>query len=192
MNGHQEVIAEAKRRFQRYFDCGDKGAIPPSLRSAIFGITIHSAGAQSEDEYRAVLEEWKTTTSVDGKDIALRALGRTQNPKLLAEYLKFISEEVSVGDIHTGAAALAANPKARYALWKFFQDNFDHFYDRLAGNMVIFGKLAWVLIIYRLGFAPTISYLLPRCHDLLNTASQQIHPEFRAFADSEYRSICPT
>ena len=155
MNGHSEVVAEARRRFQRYFHRGDKEAVPPSLRSAIFGISIYSAIGKSEDEYRAVLGEWKTTTSVDGKEIALGALGRTQNPRLINEYLNFILKEVSVGDIHVGASALSANPKARYALWKYFQDNFDLFYKTLAGNMVIFGKLAWVLK------DPMISRIIP-------------------------------
>lgn len=140
MNGHQAVITEAEARFQRYFGSGDTEAIPPNLRSAILGITIRNAGEQSESEYRAVLEEWRTTTSVDGKEIALRALGRTRDPKLLAEYLEFISSEVSIQDIHTGVMALSANPKARYLLWNFFRDKFDYLHERLAGNMVVFDR----------------------------------------------------
>lgn len=92
----------------------------------------------------AVKEEWKTTTSVDGKEIALRALGRTQNPKLLADYLKFLTSEVAAQDIHTGASALSANPKARHTLWRYLQKNFDPIFNKLANSMVIFGKYSTV------------------------------------------------
>jgi aminopeptidase N len=81
---------------------------------------------------------------VDGKEIALRALGRLQTPELLSDYLDFISSKVAVQDIHTGAIALSANPKTRSGLWRFFQDNFDLIFKRLAGNMVVFDRFVRV------------------------------------------------
>lgn len=85
-------------------------------------------------------EEWRTTSSVDGKEIALRALGRLQSPELLADYLAFLTSEVPVQDIHTGGSALSANSTTRLALWQYFQKNFDPLYKRLAGNMVVFDR----------------------------------------------------
>lgn len=53
-------------------------------------------------EYNAVKNEWETTSTVDGKEIALRALGRLQTPELLSDFLGFISTKVAIQDIHTG------------------------------------------------------------------------------------------
>jgi len=140
-NGHKEVITEAQHRFEQFVSGKNKEAIHPSLRSAVFGIAIRYGGAK---EYNAVKKEWETTSTVDGKEIALRALGRIQTPELLSDFLNFMSTKVAIQDIHTGAMALSANPKARTGLWLFFQENFELLFKRLAGNMVVFDRFVRV------------------------------------------------
>jgi hypothetical protein len=81
-----------------------------------------------------------TTTSVDGKEIILRALARLQTPVLLSDYLTFLFTDVATQDIHTGAMGLAANPMARRDLWLYIQNNFDAIRARLGKNMVVLDR----------------------------------------------------
>ena len=128
------TITEAKRRFDLYITGKDTSAIDPSLRSAIYGIAIRYGGAS---EYEALKKEWYSTTSVDGKEINLRAMGRIQTPDLLADYLALMSTDVPAQDVHTPGMALSVNAKTRAGLWKFIKDNFEDIRARLSGNMII-------------------------------------------------------
>lgn len=99
------IVDEAKKRFQAYI-AGDKSAIHPNLRSAVFRMAIKFGGRA---EYDAVKNEWKTTSSIDGKEIALRALGQIQDTEtLLPDFLAFLFTDVATQDMHTGAAALVS------------------------------------------------------------------------------------
>lgn len=135
-NGHEAVIAEAKKRFAA-FSKGDNSAIHPNLRTAIFQIAIREGG---EAEYEVIKRDWKNTTSIDGKEISLRALGRVQTPELISAYIEFLFSEVSTQDTHTGAMALAANHKARGALWSYIKNNFESLRKLLGGNMVVLDR----------------------------------------------------
>jgi len=131
------TIAEAKRRFQK-FTSGDRDAIHPSLRSAIFR-TVISEG--DETEYEAVKQEYSQTTSIDGKEICLQSLGRVQNPALAKDFLSFLfSDKVAVQDVHSGAASLAANPKARGVLWEYIKENWDTVHKKLSGNSIVLDR----------------------------------------------------
>lgn len=134
---HPRTIAEAKNRFQLYTSGKDKAAIHPNLRSAIFGIAIRLG---DNAEYQALKKEWHTTPSVDGKEIALRAMGRLQNIDLLPDYLDFLFTEVATQDKHTAGMALAANPRTRAAFWEYIRDNFQTIYDTLSKNMVVLDR----------------------------------------------------
>jgi aminopeptidase N len=132
INGHAGVIAEAKRQFDLYTT--GKGQIDPNLRSAIFGIAIREGG---KAEYEALKKEWHTTTGVDGREVALRALGRIRDPELLPDLLIFLFNDVATQDMHTGAVVLAANSTTRRGLWEYIQENFDPIKDKLGKNMVV-------------------------------------------------------
>lgn len=99
------IIDEAKKRFQKYIS-GDTSAIHPNLRSAVFRIAVKFGG---RSEYDAVRNEWKTSTSIDGKEITLRALGQIQDTEtLLPDFLKFLFTNVATQDTHYGASALVS------------------------------------------------------------------------------------
>lgn len=91
-------------------------------------------------EYEALKKEWQTTLSVDGREIALRAMGRFQNTNLLPDYFNFLFTTVATQDVHTGAMALASNPKTRGLLWKYIQENFDSIHERLSKNSVVLDR----------------------------------------------------
>jgi aminopeptidase N len=136
LNGDADIVAEAHRQFDAYV-AGDKSAIHASLRSAVFQIAIQTGGAT---EYHALKEDWATTTSIDGKELALRALGRIQDPALLPDFLKFLFTDVASQDMHTGAAALAANSKTRLGLWEYIKKNWEAVRGRLSKNMVVLDR----------------------------------------------------
>ena len=58
----------------------------------------------------------------------------------MADFLKFLFTDVATQDVHTGAMALAANPKTRAGLWSYIKDNFDLLRERLGANMVVFDR----------------------------------------------------
>jgi aminopeptidase N len=133
----RRVISEAKRRFDLYTSGTDRTAVHQNLRTVIFSIAIREGG---KSEYAALKKEWQTTSSVDGKEISLRALGRIQDLDLLQDYLSFLFNDVATQDMHTGASALSANAKTRSGLWKYIQDNFDPIKDKLGKNMVVLDR----------------------------------------------------
>jgi aminopeptidase N len=134
--GHKSVVEEALRRFDLYISGEDKTAIHPSLRKGVFSISIKERG---EPAFKAIQNEYLTTTSIDGKEICLQALGRIQTPELAQEFLSFIfSDKVAMQDKHSGIVALASNAKVRPEVWTFIRKNWDsHVHPTLSGNMVV-------------------------------------------------------
>lgn len=127
------VIEEAKRRFKAYVS-GDKSAISPSLRLAVFRTVIGEGGAAEVD---AVLNEYRINPTADAKEICLSSLGRVHKPELVQRVLDLIlSDEVKLQDKHSPAIALANNAKARGALWQWIKKNWEQLYSMLGGNMV--------------------------------------------------------
>ncbi|TGZ76481.1 hypothetical protein EX30DRAFT_344874 [Ascodesmis nigricans] len=135
--GHDQIIAESLRRFKSYV-AGDKDAIHPSLRLAVFKIAIAEGG---KEEYDAVVNEYLTSKSVDAREICLVALGRAKKPEIVKEVLKFmLSENVKVQDKHSPAISLSNNGHARYVLWKFIEENWEEVHRQMSGNMVVLDR----------------------------------------------------
>ncbi|KAF4556752.1 ERAP1-like C-terminal domain-containing protein [Elsinoe fawcettii] len=132
--GHEATVAEANKRFDAYFS-GDKNAIHPSLRLAVFKIAIKTSGKEA---YLKVRKEFESTTSVDGKEITLAAMGRVPTADLARDYLDWsFSGAVATQDLHTPARALALNSAVRNEVWAFIKKNWQTIFDKLSGNMVV-------------------------------------------------------
>ena len=135
--GKARTIQEAQRQFQAYIS-GDRKAIHPSLRLAVFQINITEGGKAA---YDAVKQEYLNDSSVDGKEICLQSLGRVQTPDLVKEFLEFqFSDKVATQDVHSGSIALAANAKARDTLWGWIKENWEKVHGKLSGNMVVLDR----------------------------------------------------
>jgi aminopeptidase N len=130
------VIDEAIRQFNAFSSGKNTSAIHPSLRSPVFRIAVTEGGKEA---YEAVKQFYSTTTSVDGREIALQSLGRTQSSDLAKDYLDFLfSDAVAVQDMHSGAISLAQNASTRLELWNYIKQNWDSkVYKDLSGNMVV-------------------------------------------------------
>ncbi|KAG4436463.1 hypothetical protein IFR05_008048 [Cadophora sp. M221] len=137
LNGHEKVIAEAKRRFDLYVSGKDKSAIHPNLRAAVYALAVRYGG---RSEFDFLKSEWHSSTSLDGRETILRELGHIQDPALLPDYLSLLFNDVATQDMHTGAIALAANPRTRTGQWKYFQENFESIKDRLSKNMILLDR----------------------------------------------------
>ena len=126
------TVAEAQHRFKAY-QSGDRKAIDPSLRRAVFSIVVREGG---EPAYKAVQKEYLTTSSIDGKVTCLIALGNVQTADLVNNFLDFqFSDQVAIQDVHTGSMSLAANSKARNELWKYIKENWTTVYKKLSANI---------------------------------------------------------
>lgn len=135
---HQPTIDEALRRFKLYTSGEDRSAIHPNLRLAVFRIAVARGG---QEEFDAVLKEYESTTSVDGVEICLSALGRARKPELIQRVLELIiSDKIKTQDKHTPAIALSKNSRARYALWEFIKKNWSTIYAQQSGNMVVLDR----------------------------------------------------
>jgi len=132
--GHEGVVAEATKRFDA-FVAGDKKAIHPSLRGAVYKIGIKNGGKPA---YDAIKNEYLTTTSIDGREITLQSLGRVQTTELAQDYLQFgFSGKVAVQDMHSVGVSLANNAKVRNEVWTYIKANWPMIRERLGGNMVV-------------------------------------------------------
>ena len=125
-----------------------------NLRQAIFGTSIANGG---RSEFETVKAEYFHTDAVDGKDICLVALGRTQDASLVKEYLDFVfSDKVAIQDIHNGAAALAANAAMRHLLWEYLKEHWSAVASQLATNSVVIDRFL------RLGLSKFADYGVER------------------------------
>ncbi|KAF2219338.1 peptidase family M1-domain-containing protein [Elsinoe ampelina] len=132
--GHESTVKEAQKRFDAYFS-GDKNAIHPSLRLPVFKIAVKNG---AKDAYLKVRKEYESTTSVDGKEITLAAMGRVATTDLARDYLEWsFSGAVATQDLHTPARALALNSAVRGEVWTFIKKNWPTIFEKLSGNMVV-------------------------------------------------------
>ena len=128
------IIDEAKRQFTAYVT-GDNNAIHPSLRTAVLHTSIQHGGAS---EYTAVRNLYLKTTSIDGKEICLEAMGQVPTADLAREFMNFqFSDDVAVQDINFGLASLGNNPKARNALWDYVQNEWDKVSKKMIATPII-------------------------------------------------------
>jgi aminopeptidase N len=135
-SGDQEVISEAQKRFKAFMSGSDSSAVDPSLRLSVFRIAVKHGGTEA---YEDVKKFYSTTTTVDGKEIALNALGSVTTPELARELLDFsFSPAVAVQDKHSPAIALAANTSQRDAVWDYVKTHWENkVFPELSGNMVV-------------------------------------------------------
>ncbi len=137
--GHQGIIAEGKKRFASW-QAGDKEAIHQNLRSVIFNMNVAQGG---EKEYHAVMEEYSKTTTVDGKEICLQAMGRTKKRELAFDLLEFVTSDlVPTQDAHSVPSALASNNECRDTVWEYTKAQWDRVHGRLSVSNIVMDR--WV------------------------------------------------
>ena len=137
--GHEATIAEGKKRFAAW-KSGDTDAIHQNLRSVIFNMNVAQGG---ESEYTTIKEEYGKTTSVDGKELCLAAMGRTKKHDLAIDLLDFVtSDSVAIQDAHGGPSALARNNESRDVVWEYITTRWERVYDRISIASIVMDR--WI------------------------------------------------
>ncbi len=138
-SGHKDIVSEGQKKFAAW-KSGDEKAIHQNLRGVIFNLAVSNGG---QEEYDAIKAEFKKTTSVDGKEICIQALGRSKEPNHARDLLDFVtSEEVAVQDAHGGAVAVSNNNDTRFVFWEYTQQNWDRVFKRLSVTGVLIDR--WI------------------------------------------------
>jgi aminopeptidase N len=137
--GHQAIVSEGQKKFAAW-KSGDEKAIHQNLRGVIFNLAVANGG---QEEYDTIKAEFRKTTSVDGKEICIQALGRSKNPNHAWDLLDFVtSEEVPAQDAHGGVIAVSNNNDTRFVVWEYTKQNWDRVFDRLSVTGVIIDR--WI------------------------------------------------
>ncbi|KAI9668236.1 MAG: Aminopeptidase 2 mitochondrial [Bathelium mastoideum] len=123
LSGDQETKKAAFEMFAK-FKSGDRDAIPPNLRGAIYAIVLQEGG---EEEYNAVLSEYRTASTSGERNTALRALGRATKPDLIQRTLglPLNSEEVKPQDIYLPIAGMRLHERGIEALWTWMTQHWE-------------------------------------------------------------------
>ncbi|KAF2725507.1 hypothetical protein K431DRAFT_280881 [Polychaeton citri CBS 116435] len=121
------------------FKNGDRDALHPNLRSSVFAVVLQYGG---EAEYNAVLKEYETAKQSDERNVALRSLGRAQDPKLIKRTLDYtLSKDVKSQDIYLPLAGLRAHADGVEALWAWLKAEWDTVTKRLPPSMTMLGSV---------------------------------------------------
>ena len=137
--GHEKIISEGQARFKKW-QSGDDKAIHQNLRGVIYNLAVANGG---QEEFSAVKKEYGQTTSVDGKEICIQAMGRAKDAEFANDLLNFVtSEVVPVQDSHAGVSAIAANSYTKDIAWDYTQANWERIVKRLGVSNIVLDR--WV------------------------------------------------
>ena len=137
--GHEKTISEGQARFKKW-QSGDDKAIHQNLRGVVYNLAVANGG---KEELSAIKKEYEQTTSVDGKEICIQAMGRAKDVDSATALLNFVtSEEVPVQDSHAGISAIAANNSTRDTAWYYTQAKWERIVKRLGVSNIVLDR--WV------------------------------------------------
>jgi hypothetical protein len=113
----------------------------------VFCIAVGNGGTT---EYEAVKKDFQSTSSIDGKEVGLEAMGHVQSIDLMEDFMNFqLSDAVAIQDAPDGAVSLARNPKVREPLWAYIKENWGRINSKLAANSIIIDRFVkTVLSVY--------------------------------------------
>lgn len=111
--------------------------MPPNFRNPIFRLAARYSDPPSA-AYEALQSFYSSTQTIDGKEIALQALGRTPDPDLARDLFAFaLSPAVQVQDAHTPLVALAANSATRDTLWDCVSGQWEALMAKSGGSVIV-------------------------------------------------------
>jgi aminopeptidase N len=131
------VLEKGTQLFEAWSEKGT--ALNPSLRSVVYRAGVKANPVKA---YEVLKKEWETTTSPDGKDFALAALGAIRDEDTIANKVipfLFSTGTVSVptADMHSLGMNLANNSAARPLLWKYLQENWAQACAKMANPIIL-------------------------------------------------------
>lgn len=135
----KDVAAFADAAFKDFI-AGNKAAIHPNLRGAIFG---HVAKGGDLDTWDAFYNIYKEPSSDEEKIAALRALGSFTKPELLKKLTDRLlqSDFVKPQDIHVPLQGMRRSRIGTETLWSWFKENWDEIYKLLPPGLSTLGSV---------------------------------------------------
>ena len=136
--GDRKIISAASEMFEK-FSKGDRDAINPNIRGAVYGMVLQDGG---EREYESILKEFKTAETADERNTALRSLGRAKKPELIQRTINLaFSGEVRNQDIYMPLSGLRAHKEGIEALWKAMKENWETLIEKLPPGLTLLGSV---------------------------------------------------
>ncbi|KAG7662321.1 uncharacterized protein J8A68_004215 [[Candida] subhashii] len=120
----------------------DPTTLHPSLRSYVF-TTIAASPNFSNDQFQAIIHEVTHPSSLDSREVALRALGHVRNPEIAQELLAMLinPEIIPTMDSHFLGEPLSTNPATKGMFLKFVLEHYDDtIYGLMSTNMVVLDR----------------------------------------------------
>jgi aminopeptidase 2 len=148
ISGDEQITKAAFDMFNK-FKAGDRSAIHPNIRGSVYAIVLAKGGNEEvslilcsictstdPSQYDAVVKEFKSASTADERNSALRSLGRAKSPELIQRTLDFaLSKDVKGQDIYLPIAALRSHQEGCYALWKWVKENWAELERRLPPSL---------------------------------------------------------
>ncbi|CAF1258735.1 unnamed protein product [Adineta steineri] len=118
-SGDQDVINEAKKRFERHI-AGD--LIDPNIREAVYAIVSRYGDEKTQEELRKL---YSAADMTEEKVRLLSAMGQSLKPEVIENTLKFTFEgdNVRMQDSFYGLIGYALSRDGRNLVWKLLQKN---------------------------------------------------------------------
>ncbi|KAF2141823.1 uncharacterized protein K452DRAFT_228465 [Aplosporella prunicola CBS 121167] len=139
--GDEKVKKSAFEMFEK-FKKGDRSAIHPNIRASVYAIVLSNGG---EEEYNAILNEYRTASTSDERNTALRAIGRAKKPELIQRTLSLpLSDEVKGQDIYLPLGGLRTHKEGIEALWQWMTSNWDELEKKLPPGLTMLGSVVTI------------------------------------------------
>jgi aminopeptidase 2 len=138
-SGHEEAIAFSKKALDAYI-AGDKSAIHPNLRPAIFNCNATNG---DEKTFESLLHIYENPGSIEEKISALRSLGRFKNSKILDKVVGLLlqSDVVKQQDIYIPMQGLRASKVGIEKLWTWLNVNWEEVYKVIPPSSSMLGSI---------------------------------------------------
>lgn len=134
----EKATSDALEMFKK-FKGGDRTALHPNLRRAVFSTAIRMGG---EAEYEAVLKEYETATTSSERIAALACLGSARSAELIQRTLKYaFNEQVKSQDIYLVLGGLRSHPDGIRALWAWEKENWELLREKFPSSIGMIGRI---------------------------------------------------
>lgn len=117
-----DIVTEARKRYNLYFDDNDLTALPADIKTTILRIVIANG---NEIEYNRVLKTFYDTTDNAEKKYAMSCLGATNDATLKLKTLDWTikSNDVKLQDYFYAIGAVASNTAGTIIAWNYLKEN---------------------------------------------------------------------
>jgi aminopeptidase N len=138
------VTEQFQKLWSAWVEDPEKNTFPPILRTPVFRIAVKTDAAKAVEVLK---KEWFTTKSIDGKEVALSAIGSARDRDLILKTILPLnfnksppaaaSESVPPSDMHVLAASLSANSAGRDLQWTYLREHWDETVVKLGNSVVV-------------------------------------------------------